>query len=301
MDPWFIKSPGRLQREIAELNAAGIPHVVDDALKDAGSIHITLQLPHDGVNYEIIAGFPLTYPYSPFSLFSSDIPDGVHKGAYKSLICFLHDVDMTWSTSDTLASMLENKVKNVIDIHLGKTEESASESPDPNPSAAHINYEVNQAVLIPALEIPGGNNYGYATLSYAKGGDLNTNLRGHVMAIMTEDRKKILCKTGADFPGLLAQEARSQLPIRWVRLVSPPLCSEGIDILNEAVKRWPALEMPVFNGGPDIVALIFQDDGEESWVFVRRVKVKSRSPQTQYLIHNIRSDYIDLTNLGCCA
>lgn len=300
MEPWFLRWPSRLQRELKELEAAGFQYEVDEKLKDSGRVQIDVRLSHNGKTYKVSAIFPTTYPHTPFALFSDDIPDGRHKSAYRSNICFLHDVDDRWSMKDTLALILKTKVRSVIDDHMGKGDPAVG-IPDPNPAAAHIKYEDNQCIIVPALEIPEGHQYGYARLAHHKNADLNKHAYGHVMEILAGDKKQVLSKTGDDFPGLLNLESTlKQRIIRWVRLKTPPV-SDELRILDEAIAIWPALKRPFFEGGPDIVALVFPDDGEESWVFVRRRKAETNKKtrgRIKYEIHNIRADFISRESVG---
>lgn len=305
MEPWFVRRPGRLQRELEALDAAGFLYEVNEDIKAAGRIQITVQLPYNGNAYEILVDFPFFYPYTPFALYSDDIPDGRHKAAYRSNICFLHEVDAQWSIKDTLASILSSQVCAVIEAHLKPAENSTIEAADPNPAAFHIDYLPSQTILVPAMDVPTEHQYGYARLSYNSWQNLNVDSRGHIMTIMT-DKKNVFCQIGDEFPGLLEFEikakpngkpSRSQFDIRWVRLNAPP-SGVGINILDEAISKWPELGRPMFKSGPDIVALIFPDDGEESWVFVRRVKEKVGRNKQRIAYHNIRADFISRKDIG---
>lgn len=308
MKPWFERYPARLERELEALEKAGFAYEVDNDLKAAGRIQIKVDVPYEGEVFKVLAIFPFSYPYTPFDLFSPDVPDGRHKAPYLGKICFLHDIKSYWSMRDhTLARILKREFITVINENRNPSNDPNIEALDASPITFHIPCQDNECILVPDFDIPREHKYGYAELAFQKGYDPNKFLRGHIRMIRGVSSRSLLYEIGDDLPGIqsLLPEC-STIPIRWVRLDAPPV-KLGNNILDEAIQLWHKLSVPQYKGGPDIIGLIIPEETahnvvQDNWVFVRRAKVSKEGPKKGRIqgvsYTNIRADILDSEVFG---
>lgn len=270
---WFERSPERLERELQALDTAGFEYEIKEAARDAGQVILTIKYPDGEDIHRLTVTFPDSFPYFPFQISAPSFPGGRHKDPYTHTLCLFQDAQNTWSTHDNLAGVLTDQVPQILQAHrdpAGAADIEANEGLRPT---GYFPYTSGTVIFTGEWDIPREYDRGTLLIGIDPRGDVNEMVRGAVLEVRNADGH-VLAKID---PVIRKRYSNTQSG-RWVRLAAPPKTVET-GILNEAIEQWPALDKPLFRGGPDIVGLLFPEERDyhelkENWAFVVRRKVK---------------------------
>lgn len=299
MRPWFVENPGCLSSELKALDDAGYDYKIDPNEQALGRIVLIVKYPIKDDIHDLQVVYPDFYPYFPLQIFATSFPDGPHKHPYNGLLCLLKDPQKNWSTEDTLASMLDTKVRDIAKAHLTPSEAEPIEAHEGSPATGYFTYHPNAVVLTAGWKIPDGIDRGYLLIGLESGAKSNEIVRGIVLEVLDE-RKNLLQEID-----LILQKRYSHFPkihARWVRLKTPPKSESDNTIFEEAGLIWPEILKPKFNNGPDIVGLIFPEEAQykkpqENWIFIVRLKIKeSPKKSIQIVNYHVRADRLSKEN-----
>ncbi len=273
--PWFEEHPGWLEEELKALDAAGYKYVKDSALQEAGRIVLTVKYPIDDDIHDLVVVFPDFYPYFPFQILAPpSFPEGTHKHPYNGLLCILQDPQQKWETKDTIASILDTKVRDIVKAHQHPKDAESLEAHEGAQATGYFAYVPSAVIFTGDWNIPKEHTYGRLLIGLDSGTKPNEVIRGAVLEVQDKHGNILV-----EIDPVLKQRYSHRLPGRWVRLPKPPVSDDGNAIFNEAAQLWPEIARPKLNNGPDIVGLLFPEEvqytqHQENWVFIVRRKAK---------------------------
>ena len=125
--PWWERHPGRLEDEIARLEAAGWSAALDKELQaEEGRIVLHLsEGPYENLRTARVE-FPDVYPFIKPLVFSDGLELQRHYNPVTGELCFLADGTINWETTDTVAALIDDQYPRLL----------RAEGLDPQPAAA---------------------------------------------------------------------------------------------------------------------------------------------------------------------
>jgi len=265
---WFDERPERLDFELRALDAACFPYEIDGARKAAGQLILAVRCRVEGVEYPLTVVFPNNYPFFPFQVLAPTLNLKYHQDRHSKALCFVARIDSEWETTDTLAEYLLDRFPKVLKASEG--DGGVAEAREGAPATGYMIFQPGTVVLTADWLLPKGLDRGALVIGIEGGTDPSALLRGAVLEVRSLDGI-LLGEADAHFKTRYVRH----LNARWVRLPATPLSTEAWPMLREAEAVWPALKTPTFNGGPDVVGIVFQDEARfremhDLWVFVVR-------------------------------
>lgn len=273
---------------------AGYCFTLDETSKAAGQIILTVKFPLNGVDHPLTVVFPDFYPQLPFEIFGKSLPPGRHICPNSGLLCLIQNPQTSWQIGDTLAKMLSKQVNDIINAHLDPLE--ADEAKEGTQRSGQYSYTLDSILLTQNWDIPAQHSYGKLLIGLESRLVAGQPIRGAVIEVQDSDGKLI-----AKLDETLANRYREKIRGRWVRLTNPPDFS-GVDPLADAIKVAPSLAHPKFDGGPDIIGMLFPEESGykvivENWIFTVRTKYKEKNGKASYPMELTRSDCFDRENM----
>lgn len=110
LKPWWDLWPGRLEYELAALDAAGIRYERDARALARGKIALRLKVPLGSEVLNIEAKFPEVYPYTRFELFAPGLNLPHHQNPFSKSLCLIGRATRNWNVDDTLAQFIQNRL-----------------------------------------------------------------------------------------------------------------------------------------------------------------------------------------------
>lgn len=270
MPRWYEERPDLLAHEISELEKAGFSCVVDADERVAGRIVLHIQCRLDGVEHRLKAIYPHEYPYFPFHVFAPTLSLADHQNPYNKELCFVADIESQWSVSDTVATYLRERLPLVLKANADPGAAEKLGAHEGAPVTEYMEFMPGSIVVTGDWTLDPTHTHGTLDIGIEQHSDPNHALRGAVIRLY-EISGNALVEAESWLRGMYSR----QITARWVRLPSPPTSAKPADILEQAATVWPVLRSPVFNGGPDVVGVVFQDQARyrelhDLWTFVVR-------------------------------
>jgi molybdopterin/thiamine biosynthesis adenylyltransferase len=273
--PWWERWPGRLERELAELDSAGISYERDEDSWARGHFRLRVTGQATG-GRTLVADFPATYPYFRFELAAEDIALLHHQDPYEKTLCLFGRASGEWSPSFTLARVLEERLPLVIEAGNAVDARAVNdlEEHQAEPISEYFPYKPGGMLIVD----------GSWTLGEARRGQMLLRVdpaawpvRG-IVEIVRMDGTRL-----AEAPPELVRSTRTsaELQARWVSLPEAPTGNQPAEVLSSAVSVDPALRRPIWkqlNGHlVDIVGIVFPEEtgwrqGGSGWLFHVRTK-----------------------------
>ena len=220
--------------------------------------------------------FPSTYPYFPFQVFAPSLSLKRHQDPYSKALCFVARIETEWSTQDTAAKYLNERLPELLKANESDGE-FEGEAREGAPVTPYLQFEPNSVVLTGDWALPADVVRGTLILGTAK-----TREIGPLRAA--------LCQVKTEHGGILAEldtnvsaAFEKKLSARWVRLSNSPKSPDPRDILAQINEVWPSTRTPNFQGGDvDVIGFVYPDEVRyhelrDVWVFLVRRKA-GRSP-----------------------
>lgn len=292
MQRWYERYPSRLDEELSALTSAGYEYQIDADERAQGRIVLRVQYPLGKDAHELTVYFPDSYPYFPFDIVSATFPGGRHKDPYSGLLCLLKDPTQNWRTDDTLASILKTQIAAIVEAHERPETAEDLEAHEGAQITGQFGYLPGTIVFIGDWEIPEDHVYGQLRIGRLPSINKNAPLRGAVLAVQDAKGNAI-----ASLDDSLVRRFPNGFKARWGRLPAPPSSIDGEEVLREAMERWPEIKKPKFDGGPDVVGLIFPEEVSyreyrENWVFVVRTKERAGSGKVEIKGYIARAELV---------
>lgn len=150
MTAWWDEHKGRLEWEVAQLEAAGLAPVVDYAAQGRGVVAIDLTYPHNGVHIKLRALFPDFYPYFRPEVFAPELDLDRHQTPFGKNLCMLGRSNPDWLPDYSLADLIVEQMPKILDINDGMASEDIKklEEPQGEPFSDYLSYLPNSTLSI---------------------------------------------------------------------------------------------------------------------------------------------------------
>lgn len=292
---WFDADPTLLTTELDALNNSGYKYCIDEVARKSGNLVIEVDYGIDGQTHKFICIYPFSYPYFAVRVKCSTFPPGRHLNPYDHFLCLLEDEQSEWNpNSDSLATMLDEQVPNILKAHSAPHEAADIEGNVGYQISGQIPCDPASVIFVNDIPLPASQASGRLMLGVEKYSELKTTVRGFVESLNSKN------KTWQAPASPLEEIYPKKLPAKWVKLDSPPKAL-GNRVLEEACEISPEIQTPNFwKHGIDIVALIFPEESEYktkvfNWIFVVRRRYKNH--RGQFTISIVRCDRFTRENV----
>jgi molybdopterin/thiamine biosynthesis adenylyltransferase len=298
MEPWFLKYPQRLQKELQALQDAGYSYSLDEDERKAGRIIIKVKYIIDDGIHELMAVFPESYPYFPFEITSSSFPGGRHKDPYTGSLCLLKDPHTKWRVDDRLASILNEQMPKLVRAHQHPENATDLEAHEATQVTGQLQYQAGMVIYTGEWNIDQKYSRGHIVIGVEENVDPNKVLRGAILEVRDEKNCSLESLDVA-----MSVRYQKKFAGRWVRLPSAPTSTDANVILQQASSIWPDLKTPKFKHGPDVIGILVREEVQygqyhENWIFIVRTKAHISRGVTSYPTHLVRSDQASIKVLS---
>lgn len=272
---WYERYPERLEFELQALRKAGFLFEEDTGRRAAGQLVLHVTYPISGVDHRLRVVFPSNYPYFAFQVFAPTFNLARHQDPYSKILCFVANIDSEWDAlRDSVAKYLVEQLPEVLRANEGEPAVIEAHEGAPVTGYMENSFQNGSLVLTSEWKLALDKNRGQLLIG-VETSSTNERFRGAVLEVHDVDGSLL-----GEADVAIKKRYTSKLKARWVRLSCRPKTNTPIDILAEAVSVSPQLEQPDFNGGPDIIGIVFQDEARykelhDIWVFVVRFRERS--------------------------
>jgi molybdopterin/thiamine biosynthesis adenylyltransferase len=296
--PWWERYPGLLEEELASLEQAGMPAIVDEGWKAQGIIRLEFTYAADGEEIPLVAIYPDLYPYIRPEVRAPDLDLPRHQNPFARNLCLIGRATANWTAFDrTLAELVTTQIPKLL-LAARRPEGTPSpvpEDPQGEPVTDFYEYYVPAMIVIDSADlIPASAGSGSINLVLDVNGDFA--VRGYVRDIEDRHGHRL---GGLDLVGTYPKGA--VVRGRWIRLSEPPRAHSAHEMLalvtstdsGLASERWDRVGTYQI----DVVGIVFpeelrQDVVGDGWIFLVRVKGSRGNPT--YLARTGRGGREDL-------
>ena len=213
---WWERFPGRLEMELAALDAAGIRYVLDEDARRDGVIQLRIDLEVGGQRHALLAVYPDCYPYTRVEVRAEDLTLNHHQHPFAKNICLIGRATANWLPRETLAHHLMTRFP--IAIATGNSDDRAMalgrEEEQAEPFSDYYTYESGSIVLIDgSWEIDPAVTSGKLRIGVER---LDPLLRGVVLEVRDDAGNRL-----AGIDETLAKRYSQVLLGSWVRCPHP--------------------------------------------------------------------------------
>lgn len=282
MKPWWERFPGRLEYELDALTSEGIPYILDKDAQGKGFILLHLKVSVGDRELNLDVKFPVVYPYLRFEIFAPELDLKHHQNPFQKNLCLLGRSTGNWSTSDTVAKFIKDRLPLV--IKAGDSDDVSAvkniEEHQGEPISAYYIYGRDTIVLIDSSwTIDESVEKGY--LEIGIDGPVAKGLRGALLAIKDKDRNAVIQAEQA-----LSSLHQQRLEGRWIRHHEPIREQDPVSFFKKIITYNKRLEAPIWqniNGTKiDVIGLLFPEEvgwreSKDGWAFIIRVKEGHKS------------------------
>jgi len=296
--PWWERYPGLLEEELASLEQAGMPAIVDEGWRAQGIIRLEFTYAGDGEEIPLVGIYPDLYPYIRPEVRAPDLDLPRHQNPFARNLCLIGRATANWSAFDlTLAELVTTQIPKLL-LAARRPEGTPSpvpEEPQGEPATDFYDYRVPAMIMIDTGDaIPAAVRSGSMNLVLDVNGDFA--IRGYVRDLEDEHGHRL---GGLDLVGTYPKGA--VVRGRWIRLLEPPHARTAQEMLalvtsaasNLASERWGRVGIYQV----DVVGIVFpeelrQDVVGDGWIFLARAKRAGGNPL--YLARAARGGREDL-------
>lgn len=303
--PWQERWPGRLDWEIAQLEAAGM-RPQEPTISEHGVVEIDFTHTVNGVDYLLHATFPYLYPYFRPAVTTATTFD-FHQEPFGGGLCLAARDPQFWLPEDSLASFVASQLPLIVRANADDDErDDAVEENVPEPVSENYVYVTPGYVLIDsAWQLPADVDHG--------------TLKVGVLAEELPMRAAVLQVLGPDGAELAAADARLAAQFagrtflaRWIRRPNPIMAQTAAEFVEHLIDldedllrtgRWTN-----FGGRRlDLLAVVYDEEVRyfergDDWVFLLRIeqppdkpqKRVTRSPKKPFLVRAFRAGPVDM-------
>ena len=277
--PWWERYPGLYQWEVATLKDAGFTVIEEHPPGGRGDV-VKLRIT-DGPGMDLgdlLVTFPDLYPWFRFEVqTTTGTWLGRHHHPFGATLCLIGRGTENWSSSDSVADFLSERLPAVIATAAEPASDSAAATEERagEPFSDYYSYQPGSVFLVD----------GECSTGDADGGTLallieGTVAEGAVRGVLVDVRESNGTVIGSADHRLAS---RPGLPItgRWVRLASAPVMDDAAEVFRLAAECDPSLDRPHWqslNGlNVDVLGVVFPEEtrwrtNSDGWIFVVRSK-----------------------------
>jgi len=250
---------------------------IDEEAERRGVLRLRLLVDAAGERVRLLVTFPDLYPYFRFEVEAPDLSLPYHQHPFGKNLCLIGRGTHDWSTTDTVADVLGEKLGDVLRTGRSADREAARgvEQRQAEPFGEYYPYAESMIVLGGVPPLP--PEYDRGTFRVATAGPQGPPTSGVlVRGVLAE-----LSADGGVFwqedPAKLTAWAAEPLRGRWLRAESPIAQDNAERFLSEMLRRHPfAANAPanhVSGGWLQVWGVVFpeehrwRDVGGDGWVF----------------------------------
>lgn len=277
LSPWWERWPGLLERELRELDRAGITYEIDDGALARGFIRLRLKTTVGGERLSLIATYPDLFPYVRFEVRAPDLDLPRHQNPFTKGLCLIGRASENWEVNDTLADFITERLPLVIDTARSEDadEVAAREEHQGEPFSDYYTYDADSICIIDSSwKLDPGIKSGELVI----GLEMNPGLllRGAVIEVRDSHGATL-----ARIEPTVAELYPKRITGRWVRhaeCIRENDPSAFLDTLASEHPHLAKLRGQVVSGGLlDVVAVIFPEELRwreegDGWLFVARAE-----------------------------
>lgn len=304
LKPWWEVWPGRLEFELAALDAAGIHYQRDAGAIRRGKIVLHLQVPHDGEVLNIEARYPDVYPYTRFELIAPDLSLPHHQNPISKSLCLIGRATRNWNVDDTVAQFIQNRLPLVLDAGTSDDRSAVAdvEEHQAEPFTDYYPYQPGAIVLVDSeWHLDETINEGEIVIGIR--GPLQRLMRGAVIEIRDTTGKTVV--QAEDAIHSLFTNLISGI---WFRCETPPIELSAKDIYSalhdEGYSVTSAPWQQMAEGRIQLVGVTFPEESGwrqsgHGWIFLVRLQYRAkgfRSREVFYLARSGRAGRSDLAS-----
>lgn len=300
MQPWWERWPGRLEYELAALDALGIPYERDEDALRRGAIKLKVQPTVEGVVLDLVAIFPDLYPYFRFEVYAPDLTLPHHQNPFEKNLCLLGRGTHNWRTQDTLAEFIQTRLPTVLQAGESNDlqEVDQLEEHQGEPFSDYYRYQKDTLVLIDSSwSLNPEVTQGDLLLGLDQDGAV---LRGAVLEVTAGSQ--ILAQADSALRDSYSTTIRG----RWVRVQEPIRENDGGRFVDTLKREYPHLTQGLWqkNGEVriDVIGVVFPEevrwrDTADGWVFSVRIKEAKGSKHKQQETYLARAGRVGLEDM----
>jgi len=281
---WKQRFPGRLEYELSEFERRGLEFTLGGDELAEGRVVLSGSVVFDGARVVLKVVYPDAFPIFRPEVYAPELALSRHQNPYEKNLCLLETPTRAWSTTDTAAWLVAERVPFLLGVvRAGGETLARNEVPQGEPESFYIARAPGTAVLIPeeALQLPRDIGFGDAYFSFSEervGTAVHVLLR-QVNGRTPSGKSKPVAHADAQ---LQERFAGPTLEGRWVRVEhAPGRDPESYFAAAEDIHRgfgnppWQAV------GGDEIsiLGVVFQEEvqrgvWEDGWLFAVRFRQK---------------------------
>lgn len=153
-EAWFDASPERLEWELADFAARGLPAQAE--ARSDGRMVITTALPFEGSPIDIQVVFPHEYPDVEPTVFGPPALIGRHQTRRAGNFCLLEDPTLDWWPTMSAAELVDEDLRWLLDDSAaGPDAVGRGEADMPEPLSQHISVDPSGVLIVPDPFWPG--------------------------------------------------------------------------------------------------------------------------------------------------
>lgn len=275
--PWWERHPERYERELAELDWAGIRWERDEGAFQKGLLRLKLELTHDGEQLPLEVTFPDLFPYFRFEVKAPSLTLPHHQNPFGKNLCLMGRATHHWHRTDTVAGVLQQQLSRT--ISLGQSDDITStrglEEDQAEPYSDYYPCVPSMVVIPGDVAIPDEQTHGTLTVRTNRppGPESSNLLRGAVVSMRTASGKCII----ESFDVASAFSGKSYDGF-WAKLPTPIAHAHPGEFLSELLRRVPAAYnapiAPVAGGHFQFWGVAFPEESSRraidglGWVFL---------------------------------
>jgi molybdopterin/thiamine biosynthesis adenylyltransferase/ubiquitin-protein ligase len=152
-EPWYERDPERLEWELEQFAARGLPAASSLGLTDGrytDNLVVATELPFEGQNILIEVAFPFEYPESPPTVYGPPNLLKRHQQPRDGNFCWSEDPDREWWPGADAAHLVGENVRWLLeDTEAGDAAVHAREADMPEPITGLITFDSERVVVVP--------------------------------------------------------------------------------------------------------------------------------------------------------
>jgi hypothetical protein len=242
--PWWERWPGRLECELAALDAAGIRWELDEAARARGVLSLALVVPTDEGNLTLRIVFPDLYPYFRFLAYAPTLDLPYHQNPFERNLCLIPRRTHYWDTTDTVAGQLLRQLPKLIATarSTDPPAEEGIEHPQAEPISEYYRYQPSMLLVQSDWTVSRTHRYGQLLIGTQTplAHRAECLIRGAILEVRAEDGT-VLCHADEQ---LRAAYAGRTLDGLWARVDHPIRESHEGKFIEELIRLQPHVSHP---------------------------------------------------------
>lgn len=315
MQHWWEYDPKRYQREIEDLESAGIDYEKDEQALSEGKLVLRVRFPVAGELHDITIKYPTTYPYFRPKVIAPNIRLPYHQNPDDKNLCLLDQPTDSWNPEETAYDLLAQQFPKV--LSAGTCTEGAEESKvsdievhQAEPRSSYYRYKPGSVLLVDGDWKPGetGSRGVFVIGFQPDTADLETclaqGIRGAILELQSE-AGTTFAKASVRIQDLY--NSKKTYKGHWIQLPAAPDVLTSSDLIDFVKANWPKeakfIESRTSSNGNGVIGFSFPEEkqwrGEcgTGWLFLTfhgNKRKKHRIKTTFYLTKAERSGPSDL-------